>query len=115
MECELIAYTVLEARVESAREYLQLFSSERSTAFPRRVLVTVADAPEPLVPMTPEYALEQIGRTLVWPSQFFCTIEHAGLVSMKDTCGRSFLYERMSALAHWQDDGTPCAMPAGGA
>ena len=73
-------------------------------------------APEPTpapVPMTPEYAATMIGRALDMEGSWSLTIRWVGTYGIRDRCGNERTYAEIAERGMWQDDGTPCAMPAG--
>ena len=80
----------------------------------RRVMETNSPLKVPLKPMTPEYAFSQRGRSFVFGGSQSKVVS-VGQEVVFDKYGDTFPFDFMAAYCTWADDGTPCAMPAGGA
>ena len=73
-------------------------------------------APEPApVPMTPEYAFVHRERTFTRVGNGVHTIRYVGDAGILNESGLCVSYRILANECRWVNDGTPCAMPAGGA
>jgi len=69
------------------------------------------------VPMTKEYAVGKLEMEFTYPYRGnlgLCITESAGIDGMRTTDGVWFSFAEMAEACTWVNDGTPCAMPAGG-